>query len=157
MNDKTFSSILDRQSVDVERPKPLPAGTYDTMIQGMFRLDKSSKKQTEFSEYTHKITSVGEDVDENELKAYLTNADGSTKSINDVTIKNQYYHTEESLFRLKDFLKDCGIEDVDVPGNSLRSLMEQTPNCQVRIFVVHEPSQDGQSVFAKIKKTMPVE
>lgn len=155
MSNANFSSILDRPASEIERPKPLPVGTFLTILQGMPRHDKSAKKATPFVEFTHKIISAGEDVSEDDLKTYLTNKDGSVKNLQDVTIKNTFYITEGSAFMLKDFLKNL---DFDVESDeSLRQQLDQTPGRQVYITIKHEASQDGQSVFARIGSTAAVD
>ena len=141
---QSFSSILDRAPSEIERPKPMPVGQYICVVQGQPRFDKSSKKQTEFAEFTHKLISAGDDVDEDELKAYL-----GDRKLSDVTMKNTYYLTEGAVWRLKEFLEHCGIDE----GDSLRAMIEETPGAQVGIFLNHEASQDGTSVFARIGKT----
>lgn len=151
----SFGSILDRAPSEVERPKPLPQGSYVTQVVGQPRFDKSSKKQTEFAEFTHKIISAGEDVDQDDLDAYLTTADGKKKKLSDVTLKNTYYLTDGAAWRLKEFLEHCGIDVENL--DSLREGVEETPGKQVGVFVGHEASQDGQSVFARIGKTYVVE
>lgn len=149
----SFGSILDRAPSEIEKPKPLPQGSYITQIVGQPRFDLSTKKQTEFAEFTHKVISAGEDVDEDDLAAYLTGADGVKKKLTDVTLKNTYYLTKSAAWRLKEFLEHCGVEEAD----SLREMIEETPGQQVGIFVNHEASQDGTSVFARIGKTFVVE
>ncbi len=140
-----FGSILDRAPSEIEKPKPLPQGSYITQIVGQPRFDKSSKKRTEFVEFTHKLLQAQDDVDEDELKAL-----GGVK---DKVMKNTFYLTESAAWRLKEFLGHCGIEE----GDSLREMIEETPGKQVGIFVNHEASQDGTSVFARVGKTFVVE
>lgn len=142
-----FGALLDTPSSEVERPKPLPVGSYVCMVLGQPRYDKSAKKQTEFVEFTLKFLSAEDDVDADELK--------EMGGVADKTIKDTYYITETSLWRLKDFLTSC---DLDVDGDeSLRALIEETPGKQVGIFIKHEASQDGQSIFARVGKTFKVE
>jgi hypothetical protein len=147
---KSFTSILDRAPSEIEKPKPLPVGSYITQLVGQPRIDKSAKKQTEFREFTHKILSAGEDVDEDELAEYL-----GDRKITEMTMKNTYYITEASVWRLKEFLEHCGI-DLDAV-ESLNEALDETPGKQVGIFVNHEPAQDGSSFFARINKTFIVE
>ena len=147
---QSFSSILDRAPSEIEKPKPLPTGSYVTLLVGQPRIDKSTKKQTEYREFTHKILSAGEDVDEDDLKAYL-----GGKKLTDVLMKNTYYITEGAVWRLKEFLEHCGIDLDEV--DSLAEGIEETPGKQVGIFINHEASQDGTSVFARIGKTFVVE
>ena len=140
-----FGSILDRAPSEIEKPKPLPQGSYITVLVGQPRFDKSSKKQTEYVEFTHKLLAAQEDVDEDELK--------SMGGIKEKVMKNTFYLTEGAAWRLKEFLEHCGIDEAD----SLREMIEETPGKQVGIFVNHEASQDGTSVFARVGKTFVVE
>lgn len=143
----SFGALLNTSPSETERPKPLPQGSYVAMVQGLPRMDKSRQKQTEFVEFTLKLLSAGEDVDAEELAAM--------GGLADKTIKDTYYLTDNSLWRLKDFLSNCGI-DVD-NAESYSTAIEETPSCQVGIFIKHEASQDGQSIFARVGKTFKVE
>ena len=141
----TFSALLNKSMSDVERPKPMPQGSYVAMVQGLPRFDKSSKKQTEFVEFTLKLLAAGEDVDAEAL--------AEMGGIADKTIKDTYYLTENSLWRLKEFLVNLGMpEDM-----SMQEAVEAAPGKQIGIFINHEPSQDGQAVFARVGKTFVVE
>ncbi len=148
-----FGTLLDKPSSEVERPKPLPQGSYLTIVKGLPRFDKSSKKQTEFVEFTLAVQSAGEDVDEDDLKAWMSKADGTRRSLKDATIRATYYIIEDALWRLKDFLEHCGIEE----GDSLRAMIDEAPNSQVIAFIKHRASEDGESVFAELAKTAPAE
>lgn len=156
MNTANFGSILDRAPSSVERPKPAPVGTYRTIISGLPKFDKSTKKQTEYVEFTHKFVSAGDDVDQEALGAYLSNPDGTKKALTDVTMKNTYYLTDNSLWRLKEFLEHCGF-DMDDKDVSFRQAIESTVNQEVGVYVAHEASNDGTSIFAKIAKTVAAE
>lgn len=145
-----FGSLLDKAPSEIERPKPGPEGSYLWVVQGLPRMDKSSKKQTEFVEFTIKCVAAGDDVDPDALDLFLTMPDGTKKPLGDFVQKATFYLTESSLWRLKDFLKHCGI-DLD-ETESLRQAIEETPNCQVVGYVKHESSQDGESVFARVDK-----
>lgn len=136
-----FGALLDTAPSDVERPKPLPEGQYLCVVKGLPRFDKSSKKQTEFVEFNLSPIQVGADVDQEAL--------AEMGGIADKTIKATYYITEASLWRLKEFMEHCGIEE----GPSLRAMIDETQNCQVVAYIKHEASNDGESVFAKLGKT----
>lgn len=142
----TFGSILDTPSGEIERPKPLPTGGYVTAIQGQPRFDKSTKKGTEFVEFTLKVLEALEDVDEEALK--------EVGGIKDKTIKATYYLTEGAIWRLKDFLDHCGAGDDE---ESLRQRIDDTPGKQVIAYIRHEASEDGSSVFARLRSTASVE
>lgn len=148
-----FGAILDRAPSEVDRPKPLPAGSYTCIVKGTPRFDKSSKKQTEFVEFTLAVQAAGEDVDEELLKEWMAKSDGTARRLQDATVRATYYITEDALWRLKDFLENCGITE----GDSLREMIDEAPNSQVIAYIKHRPSDDGQSIFAELAKTAPVE
>lgn len=140
-----FGALLDRPAADIERPKPLPQGSYTCVVKGLPRYDKSSKKHTEFVEFTLQPLTAGDDVDQEDLAAM--------GGIMNKTIRATYYVTEDSLWRLKKFLEDLGIEE----SGSLRSMIDEAPGRQVIAYMKHEGSDDGQAVYAKLSNTAPVE
>lgn len=141
-----FGSILDRQGSEIERPKPLPQGSYLCVVKGLPRHDKSAKKQTPYVEYTLQPLQALDDVDAEAL--------AEIGGLENKTIKATFYLTEASAFMLKDFLAHCG---VDVEGQTLRAAIEEAPNCQVIAHMKHEASEDGERVYSKLAKTAPVE
>lgn len=149
----SFESILDTPSAEVERPKPLPAGTYDAIVKGMYEEGVSSQKKTPFVRFTYALSAAGEDVDEDELKELLTDKDGNTEAIGSKTIKDTYYTTPDALFRLTDTLANMGL-DTEADGVTIRQLLSETPNQSIRIVVGHRASDDGTQIFAEVKRTM---
>lgn len=145
-----FTSLLDKAPSDVEKPKPCPEGSYLWVINGLYREDKSSKKQTPFVEFALKCVSPGDDVDPDMLEAFLTLPDGTKKPLSEITQRATFYLTDSSVWRLKDFLDKLGI-DVD-EAESFRQALEETPNCQVVGYVHHEAGADGTSFFARVDK-----
>lgn len=139
----TFESILDTPATEVERPKPLPAGTYEGIVQGLFEQGESSKKKTPYVRFTYKVTSALDDVDSDELE--------EMGGLADKTIKDTYYTTPEALFRLTDTLEAMGI---DLTGKSIRHALDESPNASVKIVVGHRPSEDGQQIFAEVKRVL---
>lgn len=150
----SFESILDTPATEVERPKPLPAGTYDAIVKGLYEQGESSQKKTPFVRFTLAMQAAGEDVDEDELKEILTDKDGNPTPLTGKTIKATYYTTPDALFRLTDFLEHCGI---DLEGKKIRQAMDETPNASVTVVIGHRASEDGQQIFAEVKRTMKAE
>jgi len=152
MSDVNFGAILDRPSTEIERPKPLPVGTYVCVVKGLPRQDKSARKGTEFVEFTLQPLGIYEnengetDVDPDELAAM----GGFEKR----TIRATYYLTEDAIWRLKSFLDDLGIEEGD---KSLRQRISESPGHQVLAVIAHQASDDGQNIYANLKSTAPVE
>jgi hypothetical protein len=147
MSDK-FANILDRAPSEIERPKPLPAGTYRCVVKGLPRYDKSSKKQTDFVEFTLQPTSAEADVDESDLEAMGGFANKE--------IKATYYITEGAAWRLTQFLEHLGF-DVESEDATIREMCEQASGSEVFVTMKHRASQDGKSVFAEIADTARVE
>jgi hypothetical protein len=149
-----FTDILDKPATEIDRPKPLPVGTYTWQIQGLPRYDKSREKQTPFYEFTCKCIGAGEDVNEDDLNEWAQKADGTMRSLTDYTSKITFYITPDSLYRLQEFLQHCGI---DGEGKTTRQCIDDAPNCQFIGAITHSASKDGESVYANISKTAPVE
>lgn len=149
-----FTDILDKPATEIDRPKPLPIGSYIWQIQGLPRADKSKEKQTPFYEFSCKCTGALGDVDADQLQEWATKADGTTRALTDFSTRLTFYITEDSLYRLQEFLEHCG---VDGEGKTTREAVEDTPNCQFVGSIVHTPSKDGTSVYANIGKTAPAE
>lgn len=138
-----IGDILDRPSADAKPPKTMPAGNYLCRVQGLPRFDKSSKKQTPFVEFLLVPTSAMDDVDETEL--------AESGGLADKTIKATFYLTDNSEYRLSEFLTACGIAEEDDDGEkfSHRQRIEETPNTEVIVTMIHEPSADGTRMYAK--------
>lgn len=144
MVQESFESILDMPSSEVERPKPLPVGSYVGIVQS-HKFDRSTKKGTEYVEFTIKLIEALDDVDQEKL--------GEQGGLGDKTLRATYYLTENSVWRLKDFLNHCEAGDEDM---TLRQRIAETPAKSITVKVRHEASQDGSQVYARISDTAPV-
>lgn len=150
-----FGSILDRPSESIERPKPLPVGTYLWVVKGQPRQDKSSRKGTEFVEYTVEPLQAAEDVDQEALHEALTNKQtGEVKPLQAKQRKVTFYITEDAIWRLKDFLDHCGVEDGK--NISLRQRISGANGCQFLGAIRHEASEDGSTIYDRIGQTTAV-
>lgn len=149
-----FSDILDKPATEIDRPKPLPIGTYTWMVQGLPRFDKSKEKQTPFYEFLVKCTGALDDVDDEALNDWAKKADGTMRALTEFTQKLTFYITEGSLYRLQEFIQHLGI---DGDGKTTRQCIDETPNCEFVGNITHTASKDGTSVFANIGRTAPVE
>jgi hypothetical protein len=147
MNTPNFSAILDQPASDAERPKPIPVGTYVCLVSGLPRHDKSSKKQTPFVEFTLKILQAQDDVDKEALE--------EMGGVRDKTIRATYYLTEDAKWRLRKFLEeDLQIECGD---KTFSQMIDEAPGQQCLAFVKHQASDDGQSVYAQLASTAPID
>lgn len=147
MNTSNFASILDAPAADAVRPPALPAGEYVCQILGMPRRDKSSKKQTDFVEFTYKIAQPMESVDQDELQAY-----GDWQSR---TFKLTFYITEKSGYRLREFLEDDLKLDLD--SKSLWEAAQDTGGAQFIASMRQVPTEDGKGMYHEVASTAAVE
>jgi len=147
MSTPNFSSILDESPTEVSAPVPLPQGIYHCVVTGTPRYDKSSRKGTDFVEFTLRPMSAEQDVDENDL-AEAGGLDGKV-------IKAVFYLTEDAIYRLDEFHSHCGIDLED--GQSRRHRNDAIVNAEVRAFIKHEPSADGSRVWARFNRSLPME
>ena len=147
MANPKFADILDRPADDVKPPPTLPQGPYLTILQGLPEQIESSKKKTPGLRFLHKIISPLDGVDEEALALIDGGVVGKI-------VKNDLWLTEDSLFMLKQFLENCGI---DMAGKTITAGIDETPNTEVVIFIKHDASEDGERIFAKVGKTAPAE
>jgi hypothetical protein len=144
-----LSSILDRPSEDAERPKPLPQGSYICIVQS-WEEGSSTKKQTPFIRFTLKPIDAGEDVKPEELE--------EAGGLGERTLGVNYYLTDNSEYRLREFLDHCGVDSKDGKTKlSHRDRAEMALNTQVGAFIKHRASEDGEAVFAEVSRTYSVE
>ena len=154
MTTPSFASVLDRPSDSIERPRPLPVGTYLWATKDQPKQDKA-KTGTEYVEFTCIPLQAGEDVDAEALQECLTNkATGEVKPLGSKTRRLTFYLTEDSIYRLNDFLTHLGVE---AGSTTLRQRLSMSPGCQFLGSVIHKPSQDGTAIFDNIGNTAPVE
>jgi hypothetical protein len=154
MANPDFAGILNRQSGDVERPKPLPIGEYTFKVKGLPNFDKSAKKGTPYVEFTCVPIAPMDSVDADDLQESLTRKSG-VKQLSDMVQKLTFYLTEDALWRLKEFLlNDLQIEEGE---KTLQAMIEEAPNSEFIGTIKHAPTNDGKGVFANIGSTAPVE
>lgn len=154
MANPNFASILDEAPDEVAYPVSMPAGTYHCVVKGQPRYDKSSKKQTDFVEFTLVPQSAMDDVDADDLKAWADNKDGTTRKLQDGIIKATFYLTVKSVFRLDEFHEHCGI-DLSVEA-SRRARNDECMNSEVMAVLRAEASEDGKTIFTRFARSAPV-
>ena len=158
---KDFESILDKPATEIDKPKPLPVGEYAWTIQGLPRYDKSKEKQTPFYEFTCKCNGALESVDEEALNEWAAKADGTMRQLTDVTRRLTFYITEDSVYRLQEFLAHCKATEaaVEALGQDVttRQTIDYVANCQFVGSITHQASNDGTRIYDNIDKTAPIE
>lgn len=145
MNDKpNFASIMDEAPTEIDRPKPLPAGTYTCVVAGAPERGKSSRKGTDFTMFVLKPISAEDDVDEDELS--------EAGGLDNKTLRATFYETPDAIYRLDEFHEHCGL-DISKPM-SRRMRNDEVVNAHVRAVVKHRASEDGSRIYAEISRTL---
>lgn len=134
-----FSHILSKPVDEAKRPPLLPAGTYHGML-GQYQLGETkSDKKTPFVRYNVQLTGPGDDIDPSDL----ADIDLSKR-----TLYHDFYLTEDSQFRLREFMESCGLS---VSGRSFGETIPELTGAQVLVKIVHRPSRDGSEIYANIE------
>jgi hypothetical protein len=155
MTTPNFASILDESPSEVNRPKPLPAGTYICTVNGQPVYDRSAKKGTPYVQFNLRPISAEDDVDEAELVEVLFDKEGNETELASKNIKAVFYTTEDAIFRLDEFHQHCGIDLNDEASRRTRN--DQVVNASVRAVIKHRTSDDGQSIFSELARTLPAD
>ena len=135
-----LSHLLGKKLGEVEKPKQFPVGHYSWLIKS-FSIVESSKKKTPGIEFLCNMVEAKDDVDEDEL-ALVKNANSRDNKLT-------MWLTEDSLWRVKEFMISLGISTEDDD----RTLEEILPEAVGQTFVApirHETMEGSSDVIAKI-------
>lgn len=147
----SFSSILDAPATESVRPPALPAGTYVALVKGLPRKDKSSKKGTDFIEYTIAILQPYDGDGNCDVDAQALEDFGEVRG---KEMRLTFYFTENSAYRHTEFLQnDLGL---DVEGKSHWEAAQEAPGSQFLASIRQKPRDDGKGVYSEIGNTAPL-
>jgi len=128
MTEPNFENLLSMRADDVKPPPTLPAGTYHGVIASQ-KFGKSKEKQTDFVGYEIQFLRAGDDVEQSELGDINLSSKRHTAN---------FYITPNSLFRLTEFFKSCGI---NTAGRSVAELIPEAVGKEVLIPVTCTPDK----------------
>jgi len=138
-----FSDVLNKKLDNVEKPKPLPIGTYFAVINGAPEIKPRGQNNTLAAEFKFKILQADEDVDAEAL--------AEMGGIKDRELRFTLWLTEDALWRAKQFVENCGVDDT---GMSVSQALQACVGMSAKVKVKHVPSQDGQELYANIDKVL---
>lgn len=147
-----FQDILSKPSASIEAPKALPVGTYLCIVDGQPEFAKIGKNQTDCINFSLKPVQAQGDVDQTQLQAAL-NVNGAISALADKKIRHRLFVTEDSVWRLKQFLDNCGVEE---GSKSLGERIPEVMGKQVLVTMGHRASEDGTQIFGEVKATAKV-
>jgi len=132
-----FNALLDKNPLEFERPPTVPEGEYLVVIREK-KFGQSSQKKTPFVEFSYGIVSPMASVPEEAL---------SGVDLSKAKLRDEFYLTEDAMFRLRDFLEMIGCTE-----GSTRDAIESAIGQQIIVTVGHETSsRDPSRVFANIR------
>lgn len=136
-----FSKILQKQATEIEKPKPLPVGTYLCNNPQLPKFVAVGKNETPCAEFGLVILAPQDDVDPEGLSAY-----GDVRGKN---IRHRMFLTEGTEYRTKEELKNAFGAD---ENGTLGQMFNETINRQVLVTVKHRPSDDGTEMYHEVEK-----
>lgn len=141
-----FSKILSKQADAIEKPKPLPVGSYVAVNPKLPEFKGIGKNETPCAEYTLSIIAPMDDVDPEHIAAY--------GEVRGKTIRHRQFLTEGTEYRTKEEIKNAfGVEE---DGKNLGQMFNETINKQVIVKIKHTPTTDGTDVFAEVESLAAV-
>ena len=141
-----FSDILNTTVDSIEKPKPLPVGSYLAVVAGPPEIGPIGQKQTLAAKYQLKILRALEDVDH-----VLLNDMGGIRD--NQTVNHTLFLTADAAWRAKEFTEHCGVEGLSTLGEALGAVQGR----QVIVKLKHRPSQDGTQLYSEIASTAKVD
>jgi hypothetical protein len=158
-----FDDVYNVPVTQLDRPKPQPVGTYLGEIVGLPEEMTSPKKGTRYAQYTVRPIEPAmndrgnfKDVDPTALEEYLTRASGEKMQLSDRTLRLPMWRTKDSGHRHVEFLKKLGISEYNDDGTErvLPEMIAESPGRQAYFHVKHNPSLDGENVYAEIDRVI---
>lgn len=149
--------ILEAESSGkVDRPKPVPVGTYLAKIVGQPERGTSEKKGTPFIRFAGEFIEAQDDVDEDDLQEWKAREDGSERTLKGTSLPKNgltFYTTPDAIWRLDKFFEDLGILE---KGKSRNDIAEDAIGREFIVNINHTSSDDGEATYANVKSTAPV-
>lgn len=140
-----FADILKNATVgEIEKPKPMPEGSYQALIKSIETGQTTGEKQTPYLQVNMEIVGALDDVDQAALQAF--------GPVNGKKVKTEFYLTDDALFRLQDFILDH--VGLDLKGQTLDQAVGQLVNNTVGVHMKHSISKkDNVTVYSNVDKT----
>lgn len=141
-----FSKILSKQATEIEKPKPLPIGSYICNNPQLPTFKGLGKEESPAAVFRVIVLAPDEDVDPQELTDY-----GEWKG---KPITFNRFLTEASEWRTKEEI--CQAFGIEEEGKTLGQIFNETVNRQVRVTIKHRPSDDGTQMYMEVEKLSAV-
>lgn len=138
-----FNALLSKPADEVKRPVAKPAGTYLGTVKE-YKFEESRQKKTPYCRFVVQNIMPGEDVDQAALQG---TPESGPIDLSKWNPHRDFYLTDDSLYRLKDFLESCKI---DTKGRTFGEMVPEVKGKSVMLTVTQRPSEDGTQLFNDI-------
>lgn len=130
-----YKELLRRPADSLKKPPLKPSGTYLGVVKE-YRFDMSKEKKTPYVRFTFNNLSPGPDVEASQL---VDPEDGSSIDLSRWSPHKDFFLTDDSIYRLKDFLTSLGIPS---QGRMLDEMLPESRGMAVAIQVTQETTKD---------------
>lgn len=138
-----FSQLLRKQAGEAKRPKPLPIGDYEAMIRS-HEVGDNNRNRTPYVRLglvmTNWPATIGPD-EQGEI------------DLSKRTLRKDFYLTEESMWRLDNFIRSCGIDPASRTYEEiLPMLVGQPVTAQIQHYMNQQSGDVGNTVGEVVGK-----
>lgn len=134
-----FSSLLKAPAGEAKKPPVLPAGDYPGQIKS-YEMGDNNKNKTPYCRFNLGFMGFAPDLDESDTKD-IDIAKRSTR--------NDFYLTEDAMWRLDEFIRTLGIE---AAGRSYEEVLRETVGQEVTITMKQGMNQQTNEMYAVCDK-----
>lgn len=126
-----LNSLLNVSADSIKAPPRAPQGTYKALI-SKYEFGKSAKKSTPLVKFHYTQLQPQADISQDALTVA-----GQPIDIGKLKLSDDFYLTEDALYRLVEYLKKLGIK---TEGRNLGELIPEAVNRPVMFYVTQSPS-----------------
>lgn len=142
-----FSKILQKQASAIEKPKPLPIGSYVCNNPALPKFQGLGKNESAAAIFGLVVLAPGDDVDPQQLTEFGEWKGKTIRHTQWLSSDAAEYHAKEEL------VNAFALEEGD---KTLGQLYNETVNKQVLVKIKHRPSDDGTEMFHEVESLAAV-
>jgi hypothetical protein len=137
-----FSQLLRKPAGEAKRPPPLPIGDYQGVIK-THELGDNNRNKTPYVRFGIVLTEWPESVSEEDRPEGV--------DLNKRQMRKDFFITEDSLWRLDEFIRSCGIEpEGRVYEEVLPELIGQPVMVEVQHYINQQSAEVGNNLGAVV-------
>lgn len=134
-----FKDLLNKKVDEQERPALLPAGSaYEGIVTGYDLTEAQNEAKTPMVRFSIKLTGPSEELSDEDL----LDEKGKEIKVTDRRMRQDFWLTDEDLWKLSEFIKTCGI---DTAGRGFAETLPETRNAPVFVTITQTPDKKKQN------------